>query len=56
MAIKIIKTEDVYVTASELKAYRYRFQKEFSGYCGPLPDFEEWVADQEKTKKAAKNG
>ncbi len=51
MAIKVIKTEDVHLTASELARYRYEYQQAFSFYSGPPPDFEEWVIAREREKK-----
>jgi hypothetical protein len=54
MAIKIIKTADVHLTATQLARYRYEYQRAFSMYCGPLPDFEEWVAKQERQKKISR--
>lgn len=53
MAIKIIKSPDVYLTASQLARYRDEYRTSFSFYAGTPPDFEEWVAEQEarKTRK-----
>ena len=53
MAIKLITQPDIYLTASQLEWYRYEYQKAFSFYCGPRPDFEEWVAAQERQKKSS---
>ena len=46
MAIRIIKHDDIHITATELARYRYEFQREFAMYSGPRPDFEEWVRNR----------
>lgn len=50
MAIRIINTPDIHLTASQLAEYRHDYDKEFPMYRGLRPDFEEWVAQQEKQK------
>jgi hypothetical protein len=52
MAIKVIKQPDIHLTASELARYRYEYEQCFRMYCGSRPDFEEWVAEQERAKKS----
>lgn len=48
MSIKIIKSPDIYLTATELARYQEQYRNEFMYYCGARPDFDEWVAEQVK--------
>lgn len=43
MGIHVIKTEDVHISASELRRLRAEYQQAFMMYAGTPPDFEEWV-------------
>jgi hypothetical protein len=56
MAIKIVKSPDVYLTATQLARYRDQYKNEFMYFCGPRPDFDEWVVEQESRKKEKNNG
>ena len=51
MPIRVTKTPDVHVSASELNRLRYEYQQAFQMYCGPKPDFAEWVISRLKDKR-----
>ena len=43
MSIRIAKTPDIIITASQYKRLQKEYQQAFMMYSGTPPDFEEWA-------------
>ena len=49
MPLHVIKTPDVYISASDLARLRAEYQRAFMMYAGTPPDFEEWAISKMKS-------